>query len=179
MFKIPYFLEGIANIFKPALTSKENLDDTKGAKNYRGKLTFDNEACIGCGICMRVCAGDAITKEMKPVEGGQEITMKFDLYSCTFCGMCKDFCPKKAIDMTDEVMLVEREKENLIIGGSFIKKIPPRKPPVAKPAAPKPAVEVKAEVTKKIVEVKIPTDIKATVEPKAVEIKEEVKEGKK
>ena len=185
MFKIPYFLEGIANIFKPPLTSKENLDDTKGAKNYRGKLTFDSEACIGCGICMRVCAGDAITKEMKPVEGGQEITMKFDLYSCTFCGMCKDFCPKKAIDMTDEVMMVERNKENLVIGGSFIKKIPPRKPPVAKPAAPKPVVEVKAEVTEKPAvtvkpaEVKATEEVKTVVEPKTVEVKEESKESQK
>ena len=185
MFKIPYFLEGIANIFKPALTSKENLDDTKGAKNYRGKLTFDNEACIGCGICMRVCAGDAITKEMKPVEGGQEITMKFDLYSCTFCGMCKDFCPKKAIGLTDEVMMIERNKENLVIGGSFIKKIPPRKPPVAKPAPPKPTVEVKAEVTEKPTvvakpaEVKTSEAVKAVVEPKSVDVKEESKESQK
>lgn len=131
MFKLPYFLEGISNIFKPVLTNEGNLDDTKGAKNYRGKICFNSGVCIGCGICMRVCAGDAITKDMKPVDGGQEITMTFDLSSCTFCGMCKDFCPKKAIDLTDEVMMVERNREALKVSGTFIKKLPPK--PAVKP----------------------------------------------
>ena len=50
MFKVPYFLEGISNIFKPVLTNKEKFENTKGAENYRGKLIFDENACIGCGI---------------------------------------------------------------------------------------------------------------------------------
>ena len=54
MFKLPYLLEGISNIFKPILTNEEDLDNTKGAENYRGKLYFDANACIGCGICIRV-----------------------------------------------------------------------------------------------------------------------------
>ena len=128
MFKLPYLLEGISNIFKPVLTNEEDFDNTKGAENYRGKLYFDSNACIGCGICIRVCAGEAITKEMKPVEGGQEIKMTFDLASCTFCGLCTDFCPQHAIKTTEEVMMVENDKEKLKVEGSFIKKLPPKKP---------------------------------------------------
>ena len=131
MFKLPYFLEGISNIFKPVLTNEAPIDETKGVENYRGTLSFESSACIGCGICIRVCAGDAITKEMKPIEGGQEISMTFDLASCTFCGLCKDFCPKKAINLTEEVMMVSSNKEELKVGGSFIKKLPPK--PVIKP----------------------------------------------
>ena len=40
MFKVPYFLEGISNIFKPVLTNKEKFENAKGAENYRGKLIF-------------------------------------------------------------------------------------------------------------------------------------------
>lgn len=138
MFKLPYFLEGISNIFKPVLTNETPIDETKGAENYRGKLSFDSTACIGCGICIRVCAGDAIIKEMKPIEGGQEISMTFDLTSCTFCGLCKDFCPKKAINLTEEVMMVSSNKEELKVRGSFIKKLPPK--PAIKP---KEAIEQK------------------------------------
>lgn len=126
MFKLPYFLEGISNIFKPVLTDEKPIDEVKGVENYRGKLSFDSDACIGCGICIRVCAGEAITKEIKPVEGGQEIKMNFDLTSCTFCGLCKDFCPKKAITLTDEVLMISENKEELNVGGSFIKKLPPK-----------------------------------------------------
>lgn len=155
VFKLPYFLEGISNIFKPVLTSEGNIDDTKGAENYRGKLTFDSNTCIGCGICIRVCAGDAISKDVQPIEGGQEITMNFDLTSCTFCGLCKDFCPKKAIELTDEVMMVTCNKDELKIGGTFIKKLPPK-------PAPKP---------------KVATDAKENVKPKSVVEDEKVKKN--
>ena len=126
MFKVPYFLEGISNIFKPVLTNKEKFENAKDAENYRGKLIFDENACIGCGICIRVCAGEAITKEVTPVEGGQEIKMTFDLSSCTFCGLCTDFCPKSAIKTTKEVMMATNDKEKLKIEGKFIKKLPPK-----------------------------------------------------
>ena len=39
MFKLPYFLEGISNIFKPALTDEKSIDEATGAENYRGKLS--------------------------------------------------------------------------------------------------------------------------------------------
>ena len=158
MFKLPYFLEGIGNIFKPVLTDEEPLDEKKGAQGYRGKLTFNKDACIGCGICIRVCAGDAIKKDVKKVEDGQEITMTFDLYSCTFCGLCKDFCPKSAIGLTNEMMMVETEKENLVIGGSFIKKTPPKPAPKVKQA-----VEIKTEDAEKTTD-----DTKKVVEEKTV-----------
>lgn len=145
MFKLPYLLEGISNIFKPSLTDETPIDDVKGAENYRGKLLFDSNACIGCGICIRVCAGDAIKKVVKPVEDGQEITMSFDLTSCTFCGLCKDFCPKKAISLTSEVLMISNNKEELKVIGSFIKKLPPK--PAVKP---KPAITTKEEVSKKV-----------------------------
>lgn len=124
MFRLPYFLEGIINIFKPVLTNESAIDEIKGVENYRGKISFDSNACIGCGICIRVCASDAITKEIKLIEGGQEICMTFDLTSCTFCGLCKDFCPKKAINLTEEAIIVSTSKEELKVGGSFIKKLP-------------------------------------------------------
>lgn len=124
MYKIPFFTEGIVNLFKKPLTKEESLDKPEVAKNYRGKIEFNNEACIGCGLCMRVCAANAITKKIKPVEDGQEITMSFDLYSCTFCGLCQDFCSKKAITLTEQAIMVSKDKETYKVKGSFIKKVP-------------------------------------------------------
>ena len=149
MFKLPYFLKGISNIFRPVLTDEKIIDEVKGAENYRGKLSFDSNACIGCGICIRVCAAEAITKEIRPVEGGQEIKMNFDLTSCTFCGLCKDFCPKKAIILTDEALMISENKEDLRIGGSFIKKLPPKPSAKAKEILKEKETELNKEETKK------------------------------
>lgn len=124
MFKIPFLTEGIKNIFKKPITEEGSIEEVKLADNYRGRLSFNEDACIGCGLCIRVCAGNAITKSIKPVEGGQEITMSFDMASCTFCGLCQDFCSKKAITLTDNPIMVEKNKDNLKVQGTFIKKMP-------------------------------------------------------
>lgn len=129
MFKIPFLSEGVINIFKKPLTEETNIEDIKVAEKYRGKLTFDKDVCIGCGLCIRVCSGNAITKSIKVVEDGQEITMTFDMSSCTFCGLCQDFCSKKAIILTEEAIIVEKEKDNLKTEGTFIKKLPVKKVP--------------------------------------------------
>ena len=140
MIKVPYFLQGISNIFKRPLTEENSLNEEKGAPNYRGKIIFHKDLCVGCGMCIRVCAGGAITKTVTKTDENQEITMNFDLYSCTFCGLCKDFCAKKAIELTDECIMVDTEKENLMVSGTFTKKLPP------KPAAKKPQNINKEEV---------------------------------
>lgn len=123
---IPYLKEALKNLFKKPITEKFPKAPVQTPINYRGKISYDPSGCIGCGICMKVCAGNAITKTIKAIDGGQEITLEFDLGSCTFCGMCKDFCPKKVIELTGDSQMVVTNKEDLKISGSFIKKSPPK-----------------------------------------------------
>ena len=65
MFKIPFLTEGIKNLFKKPITEEGSIEELKSADNYRGRLSFNEDACIGCGLCIRVCAGNAITKSIK------------------------------------------------------------------------------------------------------------------
>lgn len=128
MFKAPYLKDAIGNLFKAPLTEKEEKENPDG---YRGRLEFDSEACIGCGLCQRVCSPGAIDKIVKNIEEGQEITMKYDLGSCTYCGFCEEICPKNAIKLTKDSNIVVTDKNDLIVQGTFIKKLPP-KPPIKK-----------------------------------------------
>ena len=60
----------------------------KNKKGYR----VDDEGCIKCGQCVRVCPADAISWEDK--EEDPIINMK----DCLVCGKCEEVCPKDVID---------------------------------------------------------------------------------
>ncbi|WP_024615147.1 4Fe-4S dicluster domain-containing protein [Clostridium sp. Ade.TY] len=122
--RFPFLKEAIKNLFRKPCTETLN---NREVKNYRGKIQFDNEKCIGCGICIRVCSPKAIEKNIIKIDDTtEEISMNFDLGSCTFCGMCSDFCPKNAIILTNDFNMVTEKNEDIIVSGKF-KKIVPKK----------------------------------------------------
>lgn len=131
--KIPYIKDAFKNLFKPPVTEKYPFVKIQTPEHFRGKIKYNPDTCLGCGMCIRVCSPGAITKTVENVEGGQKITMHFNLGSCTFCQMCADFCPRKSIELTQEYSMVTTNKENLFVEGSFIKKLPPRPPVKAVP----------------------------------------------
>ena len=124
MSRFPYVGEAIKNLFKRPVTKKYPYTKVEAQKNYRGKIKFNESLCIGCSLCMKVCPAGAITKKVEDVEEGQKITLCFSLSSCTFCKFCADHCPKKAIELTEEYSMVSTNKEELIVEGSFTKKLP-------------------------------------------------------
>lgn len=124
MKKIPFLKEIVKNLLSTPITDKKAMECKEGETGYRGRIEFNSETCIGCGLCTRVCASNAIEKTMKKIDEGHEITLSFDMSSCTFCGMCSDFCPKKAISLTRNCVLITSKKEDLKLQGSFIKKMP-------------------------------------------------------
>lgn len=127
--KFPYIKEAISSLFEKPSTERYPFVKKEAPFGYRGKLLYHVDKCIGCGICIRVCAGGAITKTSEKTDEGEKITMEFNMGSCTFCQMCVDFCPRHAIELTNEYSMVTDDKETLKVGGSFIKKIPPRPAP--------------------------------------------------
>lgn len=54
-----------------------------------GKPEVDQELCVGCGACGKICAHDA------PVIGNKKATIDWE--KCVGCGRCLAVCPKDAI----------------------------------------------------------------------------------
>ncbi|MFA5113878.1 MAG: 4Fe-4S binding protein [Candidatus Margulisiibacteriota bacterium] len=81
-------------------------------KNFRGKLNFLPEKCIGCLICMKDCPTDAI--EIKKL-GDKKFEMDIDLGKCIYCGQCVDSCPKKALAITPNFELAQFSHDKLRI----------------------------------------------------------------
>lgn len=62
----------------------------------------DEEKCIGCGLCAKVCNFNAVFMKDKKA--------KIDANACVMCGICVAACPADAIDMgffTDEQIKAE------------------------------------------------------------------------
>jgi Formate hydrogenlyase subunit 6/NADH:ubiquinone oxidoreductase 23 kD subunit (chain I) len=126
----PFVKEAISQLFSKPSCAMYPFVPSEAAPRYRGKLSYDPDKCMGCGMCERVCAGSAITRVIEPVEEGDRITLTFNMGSCTFCGTCSDFCSTKAITLTPDYHMAVTTEKDLLITGSHIK--------VKKKAAPAP-----------------------------------------
>jgi formate hydrogenlyase subunit 6/NADH:ubiquinone oxidoreductase subunit I len=103
--------EVIGSLFKKAATSTYPFGPKTGmAKDFRGKLKFTPEKCIGCKMCMRDCPSNAIT--IKSV-GDKKFIAEIDLAKCVYCAQCVDSCPKKALESTVEFELAQLEHGKL------------------------------------------------------------------
>ena len=117
----PFTKVALSNLFKKPSTvpfPKVNVD---AKPNYRGRLSYDPEKCVNCGMCIKVCSPGAITRTVEPAEGGENITYTIDLTSCTFCGTCSDFCSTKAMTLTEDYHMVAENAADLRVTGTRFK----------------------------------------------------------
>ncbi len=121
-FSFPFLKEAICNLFSKPSTVKFPQVAVEAKPNYRGRIAYDAEKCVNCGMCIKVCSPGAITRFSEEAEGGENITYEFDLTSCTFCGMCQDFCSTKAIELTGDYHMVATDPADLISRGTRFKK---------------------------------------------------------
>ena len=98
----PFVKEAISQLFSKTSCAMYPAVPSEAAPNYRGRIVYHADKCIGCGMCERVCAGSAITRTVEKLEEGDRITLTFNLGSCTFCATCADFCSTKAIEFTGD-----------------------------------------------------------------------------
>jgi 2-oxoglutarate ferredoxin oxidoreductase subunit delta len=66
-----------------------------------GKITFDTDACKGCGLCVAACPHKLIQLSAHINEKGYNAAYCTDEDKCVACGMCYQMCP-------DCVIRVER-----------------------------------------------------------------------
>lgn len=142
----PFVKQAVKQLFSKPSCDMYPFVPSQAAPNYRGRIAYDPNKCVGCGMCVRVCAGKAITLTREPAEidgkTGENITLRFDLGSCTFCNTCADFCNDHAITLTDDYHMVATQEEDLIVTGTHFKE---KKKPAPKPAAVKPAAPAAAK----------------------------------
>ena len=99
--------------------------------DFRGKILYDREACIGCQMCIKVCPSQTI--EFIP-EGRK---VKFYMSRCTFCALCTEICPKDCIRMSDTFIMatLDKNSKDMIVEDTPSFRVEEKKPE-APPKAP-------------------------------------------
>ena len=80
------FKFGVTGCQNNCLKAEENDFGIKGAT----KVQLKEDACISCGVCVKVCRTGAITLEDNKI--------KVDESKCNYCGRCVKACPTDAWD---------------------------------------------------------------------------------
>jgi dissimilatory sulfite reductase (desulfoviridin) alpha/beta subunit len=87
-----YFARELPHKFKFGITGCQN-NGLKAEENDAGikggmRVEWDKEACINCGLCVKICRTGALRSE------GDEILIDRD--KCNYCGRCVKSCPTDA-----------------------------------------------------------------------------------
>jgi len=80
-------------------------------EGIRGRVDWEIEECVGCGLCQKICPSEAIEITGK----GPRADIIYYLDKCIFCGECVDICPTKAIRTASDYELASVTREELVI----------------------------------------------------------------
>jgi NADH-quinone oxidoreductase subunit I len=93
-------------------------------KRFRGQIALvrdpekpDEDLCVGCCLCMRVCPSEALDIVTSRGENEKKIVEDYflDISRCIFCGLCVEICPVNALVYTDNYELAQYDRQLLRI----------------------------------------------------------------
>ncbi len=91
----------LRNLRRPEVTVRYPEELCVLPTGYRGFHTLDEETCIYCFQCARICPVDCIEMKADRVEKKFLAWEQFsvDYNKCLFCNLCIEVCPKDCIHM--------------------------------------------------------------------------------
>lgn len=69
------------------------------SQSTKPEILWDAAVCTHCGLCVRVCKGNAHS-----IRNGQHV---FDLKDCIGCGLCAQVCPNHALELCGQRFSIE------------------------------------------------------------------------
>lgn len=106
LFPAKYMPTSITDFLSDVESGKAKLNPpVELPPDFRGKIIYEKEKCIGCRQCLNVCPSKAI--KFKEDEG----KIKIYVARCTFCSLCNDICPVDCLHMNEEAALLADEEK--------------------------------------------------------------------
>ncbi|PIE53935.1 MAG: 4Fe-4S ferredoxin [Dethiosulfovibrio peptidovorans] len=116
---------------------------------FRGKISYQKDICIGCGMCMKVCPANAI--ERSPNEP-KKIIVHND--RCCFCAQCNDICPVDALSMSRDFAISSYDRQGHVTVDSGVPERKPFQSEWTYRLGEEPQLELSSEQTKEVYQVR-------------------------
>ncbi|HDQ70985.1 MAG TPA: 4Fe-4S dicluster domain-containing protein [Chloroflexi bacterium] len=97
-------------LFKRPITVRYPFEPMELPPYFRGRVAVDENACRGCGLCVRDCPTAALKLEK---EDDGEFHLFYYPDRCAYCGQCEDSCRFDAIKLTNEYVPAASERAPL------------------------------------------------------------------
>ena len=122
-------------LFSKSHTLKYPMQKMELNARYRGihkLLKFvesENERCIGCGLCEKICVSNCISMKTSLGDDGRKKVANYsiNLSRCVYCGFCADVCPELAIvcgqeyEVASESRIIFGTKDEFLTKDKFLK----------------------------------------------------------
>jgi formate hydrogenlyase subunit 6/NADH:ubiquinone oxidoreductase subunit I len=102
--------EVLRHVFQRPATLNYPAVPTQMPVDYRGKIKFLAERCVGCKLCQKDCPSNALVINKV---GDKRFEAVFQLDKCIFCAQCVDSCNKAAMESTLEYELATLDRNTL------------------------------------------------------------------
>lgn len=97
--------KSLGAFFAPKVTIHYPLEIAPLSPRYRAihklqrLLESENERCIGCGLCEKICTSNCIRIITDRGEDGRKKILDYSINfgRCIYCGLCAEVCPELAI----------------------------------------------------------------------------------
>ena len=107
----------IQHFFSKPVTVQYPDEHLPIADAFLGKHMLEQEKCIACKACVKICPVDCLELEAdrKPgkVLDWKSFTVNYNY--CMFCGLCVEACPTDALHMTKEYDLSVEDRHDCVL----------------------------------------------------------------
>ncbi|HTW90123.1 MAG TPA: 4Fe-4S binding protein [bacterium] len=104
--------ELLKNFFSKPDTVKYPFEKLTPTPEFRGRMVWEADKCIGCQACVRDCPTGVIDI-VKAAPDVKKFNATYRMYLCIFCGQCVDSCPVHCIHWTSAFELAADKRQTI------------------------------------------------------------------